>query len=63
MRFVNLNVGSFDAAKHSALMLLADARAGLEALTAALDGYRADATWGDRGRERYACLLYTSRCV
>ena len=54
VRFVNLNVGSFDAAKHSALMLLADARAGLEALTAALDGYRADATWGDRGRERYA---------
>ncbi|UFU03056.1 3D-(3,5/4)-trihydroxycyclohexane-1,2-dione acylhydrolase (decyclizing) [Ruania suaedae] len=39
-RFVNLNVASFDAAKHSAEMLVADAREGLEALTEALAGHR-----------------------
>ena len=42
VRFVNLNVTSFDAAKHSGVMLVADARVGLEALTTALDGYRVD---------------------
>ncbi|ACQ78989.1 thiamine pyrophosphate protein central region [Beutenbergia cavernae DSM 12333] len=40
VRFVNLNVAAFDAAKHSAEMVVADARAGLTALTAALEGYR-----------------------
>ncbi len=39
VRFVNINVGSFDAAKHSAEMVVADARSALEALTAALDGW------------------------
>ena len=33
MRFLNLNVTPFDAHKMSALTLVADARAGLEALT------------------------------
>ncbi|WP_028927489.1 3D-(3,5/4)-trihydroxycyclohexane-1,2-dione acylhydrolase (decyclizing) [Pseudonocardia acaciae] len=33
VRFVNLNVARFDAAKHAGEMLVADARAGLEALT------------------------------
>ena len=47
--FANLNVARLDAAKHSAEMLLADARAGLTALNAALagwsvpDDYRAEA--------------------
>jgi 3D-(3,5/4)-trihydroxycyclohexane-1,2-dione acylhydrolase (decyclizing) len=41
VRFVNLNVASFDAHKQAATPLVADARAGLYALTAALDGYRA----------------------
>jgi 3D-(3,5/4)-trihydroxycyclohexane-1,2-dione acylhydrolase (decyclizing) len=40
VRFVNLNVAAFDAAKHSAVSLVADARTGLEALTGALAGYR-----------------------
>ncbi|WP_159618841.1 3D-(3,5/4)-trihydroxycyclohexane-1,2-dione acylhydrolase (decyclizing) [Ruania rhizosphaerae] len=40
VRFVNLNVASFDAAKHSAEMLVADAREGLTALTGALSGHR-----------------------
>jgi 3D-(3,5/4)-trihydroxycyclohexane-1,2-dione acylhydrolase (decyclizing) len=45
VRFVNLNVAAFDAAKHAGEMLVADARAGLDALTEALTGYRASATW------------------
>ena len=38
VRFVNLNVASLDAYKLSAVPLVADARLGLEALTAGLDG-------------------------
>jgi 3D-(3,5/4)-trihydroxycyclohexane-1,2-dione acylhydrolase (decyclizing) len=45
VRFVNLNVAPFDAAKHAGEMLVADARAGLEALTEALAGYRCSSTW------------------
>ena len=37
VRFVNLNVKAFDAAKHAATMLVADAREGLGALQAGLD--------------------------
>ncbi|WP_116115836.1 3D-(3,5/4)-trihydroxycyclohexane-1,2-dione acylhydrolase (decyclizing) [Austwickia chelonae] len=54
VRFVNLNVGSFDAAKHSAQMLLADARAGLDGLREALDGWRSDPAWTARGQELHA---------
>jgi 3D-(3,5/4)-trihydroxycyclohexane-1,2-dione acylhydrolase (decyclizing) len=49
VRFVNLNVAAFDAAKHAGVALTADARAGLDALRAALPGwsvapdYRAEA--------------------
>ena len=35
VRFVNLNVAAFDAGKHAGVALVADARAGLEALTEA----------------------------
>ena len=40
VRFLNLNITSFDAHKLSARSLVADARAGLEALTEALEGHR-----------------------
>src|SRR5690606_28387273 len=40
VRFVNLNVKAFDAAKHAAEMVVTDARAGLDALREALTGYR-----------------------
>ena len=44
VRFVNINVASFDAYKHgSQLPLVADAREGITALTTALDGYRVPA--------------------
>jgi 3D-(3,5/4)-trihydroxycyclohexane-1,2-dione acylhydrolase (decyclizing) len=40
VRFVNLNVAEFDAFKLAAIPLVADARAGLAELTAAIEGYR-----------------------
>src|SRR6516165_1129204 len=40
VRFINLNVASFDAGKHAGVALVADARAGLEALAEAVSGYR-----------------------
>ncbi len=43
VRFVNLNVASFDAHKLSAVALVGDARRGLEQLTEALTGWRAPA--------------------
>ena len=42
VRFVSVNVAGFDAHKHSALPVVADARAALEELCAALSGYRVD---------------------
>jgi len=51
VRFVNLNVTGFDAGKHAATALVADARAGLEALKGALDGYRASEAYQTRARE------------
>jgi 3D-(3,5/4)-trihydroxycyclohexane-1,2-dione acylhydrolase (decyclizing) len=50
VRFVNLNVAPVDAHKQSAVALVADARAGLEALRAALDGWAADPDLGERAR-------------
>jgi 3D-(3,5/4)-trihydroxycyclohexane-1,2-dione acylhydrolase (decyclizing) len=50
VRFVNVNVAAVDAAKQAGVALVADARAALEGLAAALegwvvdDGYRAEAT-------------------
>jgi 3D-(3,5/4)-trihydroxycyclohexane-1,2-dione acylhydrolase (decyclizing) len=51
VHFVNLNVAAFDAAKHSGLALVCDARAGLEAVNAGLAGYRADQAWERRAAE------------
>jgi 3D-(3,5/4)-trihydroxycyclohexane-1,2-dione acylhydrolase (decyclizing) len=45
VRFVNLNVNELDAYKHAGLPLVADARTGLEALTAALAGHRVGAEY------------------
>ncbi|WP_421106318.1 3D-(3,5/4)-trihydroxycyclohexane-1,2-dione acylhydrolase (decyclizing) [Streptomyces sp. NEAU-S77] len=45
VRFLNLNITGFDAHKLSATTLVADARAGLEALTAELAGHRVDETY------------------
>ena len=48
VRFVNINVGEFDAFKHGALVMVADAREALTALLEALPGFLAPAEW--RGR-------------
>ncbi|MFI9353598.1 3D-(3,5/4)-trihydroxycyclohexane-1,2-dione acylhydrolase (decyclizing) [Streptomyces lydicus] len=45
VRFVNLNIAPFDAHKLGAASLVADARAGLEALTGALSGHRVAAAY------------------
>jgi 3D-(3,5/4)-trihydroxycyclohexane-1,2-dione acylhydrolase (decyclizing) len=44
-RIVALNVQAFDAGKHLALPLVADARVGLQQLTQALSGWKAPETW------------------
>ncbi|MDB5472873.1 MAG: iolD [Devosia sp.] len=50
MQIVGLNVQVFDAYKHGALPLVADARAGLEALHVALTGWQADPEWTARAK-------------
>ena len=40
VRFININIAEFDAAKHSALPLVADARETLKELTNALENYK-----------------------
>jgi 3D-(3,5/4)-trihydroxycyclohexane-1,2-dione acylhydrolase (decyclizing) len=48
VRFVNVNVGGFDAVKHSALPVVSDAREALDALREALAGERVDPEWERR---------------
>jgi 3D-(3,5/4)-trihydroxycyclohexane-1,2-dione acylhydrolase (decyclizing) len=48
VRFVNVNVAEFDAYKHSGVPVIADARTALEALRAALEGWRVDPAYRER---------------
>ena len=50
VRFVSLNVAGFDAWKLPGVALVADARAGLDALTSALRGWHTDAAYRERAR-------------
>ncbi len=50
LKIIGLNVQPFDAAKHEALPLVADAREGLEALSAGLGSHEADAAWTEKAR-------------
>jgi 3D-(3,5/4)-trihydroxycyclohexane-1,2-dione acylhydrolase (decyclizing) len=45
VRFVNINVASFDAAKHAALALIGDAQVSLAELAEALAGYQVDPSY------------------
>jgi len=45
VRFININVSDLDAGKHSALPIVADARAALEQLSSTLQGYRVSADY------------------
>lgn len=49
-KLVNLNVNAFDARKWRGVELVADAKRGLEALSAALPAWRAEPSWQDRAR-------------
>jgi 3D-(3,5/4)-trihydroxycyclohexane-1,2-dione acylhydrolase (decyclizing) len=48
VRFININVAAFDAHKHAALPLVADARVTLEELKQALEGYRVSEDYAAR---------------
>jgi len=48
VRFVNINVAEFDAYKHAALPLVADARVTLDELREALEGYRVGEEYASR---------------
>lgn len=63
VKFVNINVAAFDAAKHAAEMVVADARAALVALTEALDGHRVDEAYSQRIAElREEWAVITDEC-
>lgn len=51
LKIVGLNVQPFDAAKHDALPLVADAQVGLSALVQGLTGWKADAAWTQKARD------------
>ena len=53
VRFVNLNVTPLDVAKHSGVMLLSDAREGLEGLTRELEGYHVDEEYTRQHRQHF----------
>jgi 3D-(3,5/4)-trihydroxycyclohexane-1,2-dione acylhydrolase (decyclizing) len=53
-RIVGLNVQAFDATKHNALPLVADARVGLEELSRALGGWKAQEAWTAKGHDEKA---------
>jgi 3D-(3,5/4)-trihydroxycyclohexane-1,2-dione acylhydrolase (decyclizing) len=52
--FININVAEFDAYKHSALALVGDARATLEELSAALEGWRVAPDYEVQARQWHA---------
>ncbi len=54
VRFININVAEFDAAKHLALMLVGDARATLEELTALLAGFSTPAEYQQTAKSLHA---------
>lgn len=54
VRFVNINVAEFDAFKHAALPVVADARAALEELGVLVAGYRVSASYAESLREHRA---------
>jgi 3D-(3,5/4)-trihydroxycyclohexane-1,2-dione acylhydrolase (decyclizing) len=54
VRFVNINVAAFDAAKHSGLGLVGDARVTLEELLAELGDYHVDAEYRRRAETLHA---------
>ncbi len=60
VRFVNINVTAFDAAKQGAEMVVGDARETLRALTPALDGYRVPEEWATKITDEVAAWQRTT---
>jgi 3D-(3,5/4)-trihydroxycyclohexane-1,2-dione acylhydrolase (decyclizing) len=54
VRFVNINVAEFDAYKHSALPLLADAKVTLEELTELLKGYHVEKDYQQKAQQLHS---------
>jgi 3D-(3,5/4)-trihydroxycyclohexane-1,2-dione acylhydrolase (decyclizing) len=54
VRFVGINVCEFDAFKHAAIPVVADARVALEELTDLVQGYATDTAYGERLRSQVA---------
>jgi 3D-(3,5/4)-trihydroxycyclohexane-1,2-dione acylhydrolase (decyclizing) len=54
VRFININVTEFDAAKHHGLMLVGDALAAMEELGALLEGYHTSAAYCTRAEQLHA---------
>ncbi len=51
VRFINVNVGEFDAFKHGAMAVVADAREGIDALAESLGGFTAPVAWRERAAQ------------
>jgi 3D-(3,5/4)-trihydroxycyclohexane-1,2-dione acylhydrolase (decyclizing) len=54
VQFLNINVASFDAAKHAGIMVVADAREAITALAAGLTGWEVDGTYRADATKRAA---------
>ncbi len=54
MKIVAINAARFDAVKHTAIPVVADARAALDVLDEALEGWLAPAEWAATAQRRYA---------
>jgi 3D-(3,5/4)-trihydroxycyclohexane-1,2-dione acylhydrolase (decyclizing) len=53
-RFISINAARYDATKHRALAVVADARETIVELSDAVQGWKADAAWTERGRAEFA---------
>ncbi len=53
-KFVSINAARWDATKHRALAVVGDAKATLEELTPALDGWTVPADWTAKGKSEFA---------
>ncbi|MEP2640408.1 3D-(3,5/4)-trihydroxycyclohexane-1,2-dione acylhydrolase (decyclizing) [Roseobacter sp.] len=60
-RFISLNAGRHDAAKHRSLTVVGDAKLGLTALSTGLDGYTAPGSWVETAQaERATWAAYVA---
>ena len=62
-KIIGLNAQLFDAGKHSGLPLVADAKAGLEALDARLGGWKSPAAWVVTAKKAKADWLKAAKAV